>query len=91
MELREMTYDISITSSALKEYQSVSEPYKSKIKEKIDSLASIGLQSSNIIALKGLLKGLFRMKVGDYRVVFKIESNKITIVSILHRKDVYRK
>ena len=43
------------------------------------------------------LKGyddLLRMRLGNYRVVYKVENNQIIIISILlagHRKDVYNK
>ncbi len=36
------------------------------------------------------LKGCRRIRVGDYRVIYKIESdNLVLIVKIGHRKDVY--
>ena len=36
------------------------------------------------------LKGCRRLRVGDYRIVFFIESNHtVVIVKIGHRKDVY--
>ncbi len=39
--------------------------------------------------LRKTLKGYWKLKVGDYRVVFKVKGNKIIILAILHRKDVY--
>jgi len=41
--------------------------------------------------LKGMT-GLYRLRSGDYRIVYFIEENKvkILIVSVKHRKDVYR-
>jgi mRNA-degrading endonuclease RelE of RelBE toxin-antitoxin system len=30
-------------------------------------------------------------RVGDYRVVFKIEESEVWILGIIHRKDVYEK
>jgi mRNA interferase RelE/StbE len=39
--------------------------------------------------LRRTLKGYWKLRVGDYRVVFKIKSNEIVILAILHRKDVY--
>ncbi|MEA3449421.1 MAG: type II toxin-antitoxin system mRNA interferase toxin, RelE/StbE family [Patescibacteria group bacterium] len=44
-------------------------------------------------ALSGALKGLFRFRIGDYRLIFhKNAKNKITILTILkirHRKEIY--
>jgi len=39
--------------------------------------------------LRGSLKGHRRMRVGDYRVVFRIVGQTVQIVAIAHRKDVY--
>jgi mRNA interferase RelE/StbE len=35
------------------------------------------------------LKGCRRLRVGDYRVVFRIEGDCVVIVKIGHRKEVY--
>ncbi len=36
------------------------------------------------------LEYAFRLKVGNYRVLFEIEGDKIIIYRILHRKDAYK-
>lgn len=35
----------------------------------------------------------YRIRIGDYRTIYKIDKfeKKITILSVLHRKDAYRK
>jgi mRNA interferase RelE/StbE len=40
--------------------------------------------------LKDAEIGTGRFRVGDYRVVFDVEKNKIIILKIGHRKDIYR-
>lgn len=41
--------------------------------------------------LRYSLKGMRRLRVGDYRIVYKIEIelNNVLITAIKHRKDVY--
>ena len=39
--------------------------------------------------LKGSLHGYWKLRVGDYRVVFKVDGNSVWILAVLHRKDVY--
>jgi len=39
--------------------------------------------------LRRTLKGYWKLRVGDYRVVFKVSSNSIFIFGIIHRKEVY--
>ena len=43
-------------------------------------------------ALSGQLGGLWRWRIGDYRVVARIEDERITIlvVRVAHRREVYR-
>lgn len=40
--------------------------------------------------LRRSLKGYRKLRVGDYRVVFRIQATKIFILAILHRSVVYQ-
>lgn len=40
--------------------------------------------------LRKTLKGYWKLRVGDYRVVFLIEEQNVLIIGIRHRKEVYR-
>lgn len=39
--------------------------------------------------LRYSLKGHRRLRVSDYRIVYRIDNNTVIIVAIKHRKDVY--
>ncbi|MBI4381972.1 MAG: type II toxin-antitoxin system RelE/ParE family toxin [candidate division NC10 bacterium] len=41
------------------------------------------------IRLRQSLGGLWKIRVGDYRIVYEIEGEKVTVWAIRHRKDVY--
>ena len=41
------------------------------------------------VPLKGSLHGFWKLRIGDYRVVFKVDANDVWILAVLHRKDVY--
>ncbi len=41
--------------------------------------------------LRRSLKGYRKLRVGDYRVVFRINKNKVYILAIMHRSVVYKK
>jgi mRNA interferase RelE/StbE len=41
--------------------------------------------------LRGSLKGYWKLRVGDIRVVFKIMGNEVYILGIINRKLVYEK
>jgi mRNA interferase RelE/StbE len=40
--------------------------------------------------LQRTLKGYWKLRVGDYRVVFKVSSDDILIFGIIHQKEVYK-
>jgi mRNA interferase RelE/StbE len=39
--------------------------------------------------LKRTLKGYWKLRVGDYRVVFRVSGTEVWIFGIIHRKDIY--
>ena len=39
--------------------------------------------------LRKTLKGYWKLRVGDYRVIYKIVNNEVWILGIIHRKKVY--
>ena len=39
--------------------------------------------------LRKTLRGYWKLRVGDYRVVFKIAKDEVWILGIIHRKMVY--
>jgi mRNA interferase RelE/StbE len=39
--------------------------------------------------LQYTLKGYRRLRVGDYRIIYRIEEKHVLIVAIDHRKDIY--
>ncbi len=40
--------------------------------------------------LQRTFKGYWKLRVGEYRVVFKLRGNELRILGIIHRKKVYR-
>ena len=40
--------------------------------------------------LRNTLKGYWKLRVGDYRVVFRIAGKEVIVFAIMHRKEVYK-
>ena len=78
---------IVVRQTALKEIKKIGEPYKSQIKSKITELAGFP-EVSNIKKLKNHQPS-YRLRVGQYRVLFDVIEDRIEIASIKHRKDAY--
>ena len=41
------------------------------------------------IPLRGTLKGYWKLRVGDYRVVYRVSADEVWILAIRHRRTVY--
>lgn len=41
--------------------------------------------------LRKNLKGFWKLRVGDYRVVFKVIKDEVRVLGIMHRKEVYER
>jgi mRNA interferase RelE/StbE len=83
-------YSISFARSARNELERISSDFAERILAKIETLAG-NPRPSGVIKLYGQ-KNLWRMRVGDYRVVYSIDdfSKTIDVSVIRHRRDVYR-
>lgn len=63
---------------------------KNRIKKAIETRLTIAPHQYGE-PLRKTLKGYWKLRVGDYRVVFKIVENEVWVLGIIHRKDVYEK
>ncbi|MBF0559105.1 MAG: type II toxin-antitoxin system RelE/ParE family toxin [Nitrospirae bacterium] len=68
----------------------LNETLKKRIKKTIEERLSISPHQYGE-PLRKTLKGYWKLRVGDYRVVYKVEGTEVWIFAIINRKDVYRK
>ena len=83
-------YKISITRQALKELEHLPKKETQQISKAIDGL-SINPRPSGCKKLKGESEYMWRIRVGNYRVIYTID-DQIKIVNVRkigHRKDIY--
>ena len=81
-------YQVVIEKQAQKQLAKISPPYYQNIVEALQNLAS-DPRPQGYKKLKG--PG-FRIRVADYRIIYKIEDNILTVfvLIIAHRRDVYK-
>ena len=91
-----MSYKIVFKESVKKELKRLPTKTQDRILDKIESLADDPKQYGVIKMTEFDLPSLpfndyYRVRVGDYRIVYAIEDKiiTITIVKIAHRKEVY--
>ena len=44
----------------------------------------------DVRALAGAWQGNFRLRIGDYRVIFTVAPDEITVIRVRHRSEAYR-
>ena len=68
----------------------LNETLKKRIKKAIEERLSISPHQYGK-PLRKTLKGYWKLRVGDYRIVYKVEGDEVWIFGIINRKDVYKK
>ena len=43
------------------------------------------------VPLSGSLRGYSKLRVGDYRVVFRLSGDDVFVLAIVHRRDAYER
>ena len=88
-----MAWRIEITRTATKQITKLDQrAQKSVVRLLRERLAGADNPRQWGRALQGEKRGLWRYRVGDYRLICDIQDQKITILvlELGHRKDVYR-
>ncbi len=78
---------IEIRKSAIKDLKKIPQPFKSKIENSIIKLKDFP-DIPNIKKLTNF-EPAYRLRVGDYRILFDIVGEKIVIGRVLHRQNSY--
>lgn len=81
-------YKIEVRKSFSAEFEKIPKNYQKNINKKITQLEN----SPNIgKMLTGSLSGIRRIRIGDYRVAYKIYENRLVVLLLKagHRKDFY--
>ncbi|NWF91409.1 MAG: type II toxin-antitoxin system RelE/ParE family toxin [Syntrophaceae bacterium] len=82
-----MRYDIQFKPRAVRDIERLPPRIQTQVLARIEEMSN---------DLKGDVKRLtnftpeYRLRVGDYRVLFEVEKKKIVIYRIRHRREVYR-
>ena len=84
-----VNYSIRIKRSAAKELARIPRKDRIRVVRSIDRLSEQPLAGN---ALKGELRGLRRIRVGQYRVVYEVldDALVILVVRVAHRGKAYR-
>jgi mRNA interferase RelE/StbE len=78
------------THSAFRQLKKLDKKIQKRIIKKLKFFASQKNPLQFAEPLRDRRFGQFRFRIGDYRVIFDVEKEKIIILKVGHRKDIYR-
>lgn len=81
-----MRYDVNYRDSARRDLSKLDKVIAGRIIDKIDMLQDD--LTGDVKRLKNFIPR-YRLRVGDWRVLFDVESRQITIWRVRHRSEVY--
>ncbi len=84
-----MKYKIEFKKSVARDLKKIGKQHSKRILDKIEK--DLSKTASQYPELKGRFLGLYKCRIGDYRVIFSIIENTILITRVGHRKEVYKK
>ncbi len=81
-----MIYEIEFKPRAIKDLLSIPNSMAQRVIEKIEALR--GDLAGDVKRLTGFTPE-YRLRVGDYRVLFEVEATRVIIYRVKHRSDAY--
>lgn len=84
-------FEVVLSPAAAKFYAGADKPLSRKLSRCFGQLERDPRRHNNIKKLSGELADYSRYRVGDWRVIFRVDDAKrtVAVVAIAHRRDVY--
>ena len=85
-------YKVVLLPKAERAFARADAPLARKLAKGFESLEIDPLRHPNVKPLTGPLKGLFRFRAGDHRILYQIDAARklVYVVRIAHRKEAYQ-
>lgn len=78
------------TQSAFRQFRKLEREVQKRIDEKLHFYISQKNPLQFAEPLRDERFGNWRFRIGDYRILFDIENNKIIVLKVGHRKEIYK-
>ncbi len=84
-------YSLEYTEYALRQLEALDRPIRLRVVKRLDRLA-VQAEDQKHQALSGPFAGQFKLRVGDYRVIYSLDATRavITVLRVGHRSEIYR-
>lgn len=83
-----MVYKLLYTKSAANDIKKLDSITKKRLKIKLETFSKNPFLYAKKLTDHAL--GMYRFRIGNYRVIFDIEKNIIIILRVRHRRDIYK-
>ncbi|MEA2046157.1 MAG: type II toxin-antitoxin system RelE/ParE family toxin [Euryarchaeota archaeon] len=83
-----MTYKVEYKSSVSKDLKKLNTRSAKRILHQVEK--DLGADPDRGVPLSGQFKGLFKYRIGDYRIIYTKTKDGILVLRIGHRSKVYR-
>lgn len=82
-------FEFLVTQKFIKSLEKLDESNGREVKKKLHFLAK---QENPLFFAKKIKghKNIFRFRAGDYRIVFELYENQISLIATGHRKEIYK-
>ncbi|HAC63837.1 MAG TPA: type II toxin-antitoxin system RelE/ParE family toxin [Cyanothece sp. UBA12306] len=86
-------YKVVLTKKAKAFYSKTDPILAKKLARSFEILEQTPSLHPNIKALTGKLKGYYRYRIGDYRIIYQIDHTtiQVIVIKIAHRSKIYDK
>lgn len=87
-----MAWTIELDDGARRAFRKIAREPADRITRYLEELTALEDPRQRGKALTGSLKGLWRYRVGDYRIVVRIYDERLVVLvlTLAHRREVYR-
>lgn len=87
-----MAWTIELDDSARRAFRKIAREQADRITRYLEELTALEDPRQRGKALTGSFKGLWRYRVGDYRIMVRIYDERLVVLvlTLAHRREVYR-
>ena len=84
-----MRYNLVYTQRAVRDIKKLDNTIKRRVGEILLRYKDKPLDYAETLKDSGL--GMYRFRIGDYRVIFDIEESDIVVLRVGHRREIYKR
>lgn len=87
-----MAWKVELDDSARRAFRKIDREQADRITRYLAELTDLEDPRQRGKALTGSLKGLWRYRVGDYRIIVRIYDERLVVLvlTLAHRREIYR-